>query len=100
MSNRPNILFFMMDQLAPQVLGPYGGRQCRTPAIDELAETGVVFENAYCNSPLCAGCRSQIDDATDRKGSWRRARGNTYARPEPVRNVQLAMVRRRSKTAG
>ena len=57
MSSQPNIIFFMMDQLAPQVLGPYGGRQCRTPAIDELAETGVVFENAYCNSPLCAPAR-------------------------------------------
>ena len=29
----------------------------RTPNIDSLAKTGVVFANAYCNSPLCAPSR-------------------------------------------
>jgi arylsulfatase A-like enzyme len=29
----------------------------KTPNIDELARTGVVFSNAYCNSPLCAPSR-------------------------------------------
>lgn len=28
-----------------------------TPNIDSLAKTGVVFANAYCNSPLCAPSR-------------------------------------------
>ena len=29
----------------------------RTPALDRLAAEGVVFENAYCNSPLCGPSR-------------------------------------------
>ena len=29
----------------------------KTPAIDRLAGEGVVFENAYCNSPLCGPSR-------------------------------------------
>lgn len=29
----------------------------KTPNLDKLAETGVVFSSAYCNSPLCAPSR-------------------------------------------
>ena len=57
MARRPNILFVMVDQLAPQVLSAYGGKRVKTPHIDHLAAEGVVFENAYCNFPLCAPAR-------------------------------------------
>ena len=57
MAKRPNILFIMVDQLAPQVLSAWGGSRARTPHLDRLAEEGVVFENAYCNFPLCAPAR-------------------------------------------
>jgi len=57
MAKRPNILFVMADQLAPQVLPAYGHPRVRTPHLDRLAEEGVVFENAYCNFPLCAPAR-------------------------------------------
>lgn len=56
MSDQPNILFLQVDQLTARVLGAYGGN-CRTPNLDRLAETGVVFETAYCNFPLCAPSR-------------------------------------------
>ena len=57
MTRAPNILFIMMDQLAPQVLAPWGGTVCRTPNIERLADEGVVFDNAYCNHPICAPAR-------------------------------------------
>ena len=57
MPKQPNILYLMMDQLAPQVLAPWGGKVCRTANIDALADSGVVFENAYCNYPICAPAR-------------------------------------------
>ena len=60
MAKRPNILFVMADQLAPQVLLAYGGRRAETPHIDRLASAGVVFENAYCNFPLCAPARASM----------------------------------------
>ena len=60
MEKRPNILFVMADQLAPQILPAYGHPQVRTPHLDRLAEGGVVFENAYCNFPLCAPARSSM----------------------------------------
>ncbi len=57
MAKRPNILFIMADQLAPQVLPAYGHPAVQTPHLDRLAGEGVVFENAYCNFPLCAPAR-------------------------------------------
>jgi len=48
-----NILVIMADQLSAKALGCYGHPVVKSPNIDRLAETGVVFENAYTNSPLC-----------------------------------------------
>jgi len=56
-NEQPNILFIQCDQMAAPVLPCYGGRVVRAPHIDRLAAEGVVFENAYCNSPLCAPSR-------------------------------------------
>jgi choline-sulfatase len=57
MSDRPNLLILMADQLTAQALRAYGGVVARTPHIDALAAEGVVFESFYCNSPLCAPSR-------------------------------------------
>ena len=57
MAKRPNFLFIMADQLAPQVLPAYGRTPVQAPHLDRLAENGAVFENAYCNFPLCAPAR-------------------------------------------
>jgi choline-sulfatase len=54
---KPNILILMADQLSALALPAYGNRIARTPHIDALAEHGTVFDNAYCNSPLCAPSR-------------------------------------------
>jgi choline-sulfatase len=59
MSDRPNILLVMADQLAAGVLPAYGGG-ARTPVIDELAGGGCLFEAAYCASPLCAPSRASL----------------------------------------
>jgi choline-sulfatase len=55
---KPNILILMADQLSALALPAYGNRIAKTPNIDALAEGGTVFENAYCNSPLCAPSRA------------------------------------------
>ena len=57
MADKPNIVLFMVDQLAAFVLLAYGGSVCKTPNVDRLAARGTVFENAYCNYPLCAPSR-------------------------------------------
>jgi choline-sulfatase len=54
---RPNLLIIMADEHAPQFSGPYGHPIVKTPNLDRLAAEGVVFEHAYCNSPLCVPSR-------------------------------------------
>jgi choline-sulfatase len=48
----------MADQMSPLALPFYGHRVTRAPHMAALAEEGVVFDAAYCNSPLCAPSRS------------------------------------------
>jgi choline-sulfatase len=60
MGDRPHILLVMVDQLAAAFLRPYGHTVTKTPTVDRLAETGVVFENAYSPSPLCAPARASF----------------------------------------
>ena len=57
MAKQPNIVIFMVDQLTAFALKTYGGTVCKTPNIDAFADSGVVFENAYCAYPLCAPSR-------------------------------------------
>jgi len=59
-SNKPNILMLMADQLTANALSAYGNKISKTPNIDYLARQGVVFESAYCNSPLCAPSRAAM----------------------------------------
>ena len=55
--NAPNILLFMVDQLTAFVLSAYGGTECRTPHLDQLAAQSTVFDQAYCAYPLCLPSR-------------------------------------------
>ena len=57
MTPRPNILVIMADQMAPSALACHGGA-AKTPHISALAEDGIVFDAAYCNSPLCSPSRA------------------------------------------
>ena len=60
LETKQNILVLMADQLTPFALSAYGNRVTKTPCIDALAREGVVFESAYCASPLCAPSRFSL----------------------------------------
>ena len=55
-----NILFILSDQHRPQTTGCYGDSLVRTPHLDALAGRGALFNNAYCNNPLCAPSRASL----------------------------------------
>jgi choline-sulfatase len=57
---KPNVLLLMSDEHAAFMSGCYGHRSVKTPAIDSLAERGVLFEAAYCASPICAPSRAAM----------------------------------------
>src|SRR5580704_12993744 len=56
----PNILIVMADQMAPAFLPIYGHSLVRAPNMQALARDGVVFDSAYCASPLCAPSRASF----------------------------------------
>src|SRR5215216_2055745 len=60
MSECPNILFFITDQLRADHLGCYGNRTIRTPAVDSLAARGVSFDRFYVASPVCQPNRATL----------------------------------------
>lgn len=53
-----NILLVMADQMAPASLPFHGHRLTQAPNMMALADRGVVFDSAYCNSPLCSPSRA------------------------------------------
>ena len=58
---RPNILFIMADQMAAPLLPIHDSRSpIQMPHLGRLAAAGVVFDSAYCNSPLCAPSRFSL----------------------------------------
>ena len=57
---KPNVLFISVDDLNDWV-GCLGGHpQTKTPNLDRLAASGVLFTNAHCPAPACNPCRTAI----------------------------------------
>ncbi len=50
----------MADQLSALATSPYGNRDVLTPNLQKLSDQGIVFQNAYCNFPLCAPSRASL----------------------------------------
>ncbi|MBB6732146.1 sulfatase [Cohnella zeiphila] len=57
MRRKPNLLLIMCDQLRYDVLGCYGNKLVQTPNMDRLARMGVVFDQAYSQTPVCVPAR-------------------------------------------
>lgn len=55
-----NVLFLISDDLKAGVLSCYGDKVCKTPNIDKLAKSGVVFNRAFCQGTWCAPSRTSF----------------------------------------
>lgn len=60
MPNPPNILIVMSDEHSPRFSSPYGHPFVETPNMQRLANEGTTFDNANCNSPVCAPSRASF----------------------------------------
>jgi choline-sulfatase len=58
--DRPDILIVIADQLTTAAMPFHGNEVTRAPAMAGLAESGVVFDNAYTASPLCTPARASM----------------------------------------
>ena len=56
----PNVIFFLVDDLGQRDLGCYGSQFYETPAIDQLAKEGILFDNAYATCHVCSPSRASI----------------------------------------
>jgi len=59
-NTKPNIVFFLVDDLGQRDVGCYGSQFYETPAIDRLARHGILFENAYSTCHVCSPSRASI----------------------------------------
>ena len=54
-----NVLFLAIDDLRPEI-GAYGSDIAITPNLDKLASRGLLFNNAYCQEPICSPSRASL----------------------------------------
>ena len=92
--DRPNVVVFLADDLGQRDLGCYGSTFYETPNLDQLAQSGATFTDAYAACPVCSptraslmsGCWPQRTGITDYIGAplqpadWKR---NTKLLPAP-----------------
>lgn len=55
----PNILWLTAEDMSPWIAA-YGDQTVATPNLDRLAREGVVYDNAFATSPVCAPARSAL----------------------------------------
>ena len=59
-AKQTNFVFFLVDDMGMMDLGSYGSTFHETPHIDQLAKTGMKFNNGYAACPVCSPTRASI----------------------------------------
>ncbi|WP_405398800.1 sulfatase [Maribacter sp. Asnod2-G09] len=62
-AKKPNIIYIMADDHTTQAFGIYGSRLATlnpTPALDQLANEGMVFDNCFVTNAICTPSRATI----------------------------------------
>ncbi|MEO1013472.1 MAG: sulfatase [Bacteroidota bacterium] len=60
LQNRPNIVWLVSEDNSAHYLKLYDEGGAPMPNIETLAESGIVFNNAFSNAPVCSVARSTI----------------------------------------
>lgn len=60
MSQRPNILFVLTDQMRAEAMGCMGDPNVQTPTFDRIADEGVLCTRNYSPDPVCTPARGSI----------------------------------------
>lgn len=87
-SERPNVLFIMLDDMGPADLGCYGSKAIATPRVDRLAAEGMRFTQAYAGCSVCAPTRSTL--MTGKHMGRTTVRGNSGGIPLRDEDVTIA----------
>ena len=86
----PNVLWICTDQQRFDSLGCYGNDFVETPNIDALAASGIRFDRAYCQSPVCTPSRSSFLTGRYPRTTRVRQNGQPIPTDESLVTKQLA----------
>ena len=59
-NQKPNFVFFLVDDLGYSDVGCFGSDYYETPNIDRVARDGMKFTSAYAGSSICSPTRASI----------------------------------------
>lgn len=57
---KPNVIWFMVDQMRAQAMAMAGDPNVKTPNLDRMIRDGIYFPNACSGFPLCCPARSSM----------------------------------------
>jgi arylsulfatase len=60
LAEKPNVVFFIADDVSQDDFGCYGHPVIQTPNVDALAKKGMRFDNAYLTTSSCSPTRCSI----------------------------------------
>ncbi len=60
LSNQPNIIYILADDLGYGELSCFGQTRFATPHLDRMAREGIIFTHHYAGSPICAPSRNTL----------------------------------------
>ena len=87
-TNRPNVVFIMVDQLSADAMSwRMGAQYLHTPAMDNLAQHGQFFTRAYSANPLCMPSRNSM--FTGRYPHETKVTQNARVKLDPVEFMNL-----------
>lgn len=91
-AQRPNFVFFLIDDMGWMDIGANGSPFYETPHVDRLAREGMRFTQAYAASPICSPTRASIltgkNPARINMTQWIGGPGN----PDYVKNLPLEEI--------
>jgi len=98
--DRPNVVFIESDSMDGRAMGCMGHSAAYTPNMDRLASRGVLFTNAYCNSPQCCPSRASMwsGQYVHRVEAWNNYKGLDEDDPTWLTHLEAAGYR--SKVVG
>ncbi|WP_316848423.1 sulfatase [Pedobacter psychrodurus] len=88
-TERPNILFAIMDDVTYQHIGAYGCKWVKTPNFDRIAKDGLLFKNAYTPNAKCSPSRSCIITG---RNSWQLEEAGNHWSYFPAKFISFAEV--------
>ncbi|MBB1379342.1 sulfatase-like hydrolase/transferase [Pseudoalteromonas sp. SR43-2] len=74
-SEKPNVIFILTDDLGFNQVGAYGNTPIKTPNLDDIANNGIRFNQAYAGNTVCSPSRVSL--FTGRDGRYMTNNSNT-----------------------